>query len=174
MEIDFTSETGMLQALARDVRAKTVRLLDEAEPRELLWTPPGLGNHILWNAGHAVWVQDILCIEAITGRSELPPGWADTFSMHSRPAERTTGWPSREEVRAQLVAQAPRIIAVIAGCTRADLAGPPRTSKLGNDRRLGDWVVHASHDEANHQGEMYLLLKMLRKSRVAPPGTALA
>src|SRR5262249_9412368 len=75
-----------LQDLATDVRNRTIQLLQAARPAELTWTPRGTSNHILWHAGHALWLQDVLCTRLITGSSELPPGWDEMFRMGSRPA----------------------------------------------------------------------------------------
>ena len=36
----------------------------------------------------------------------------------------------------------------------------PLSLRPGDTRTLGQSILHASHDEANHQGEMYLLMKM--------------
>ena len=80
----FASDAGPsdLAILAYQVRECTLRLLDDTEPGALTWTPPGTVNHILWHAGHAVWVADVLTIEPITGHSELPGGWAEKFGQH--------------------------------------------------------------------------------------------
>ncbi len=163
MPIDLNKEAGLLQVLADEVRAKTLRLLGEAKDTELMWSPHGIANHILWQAGHILWVTDLLCIEAITGRSDFPPEWYDIFSNKCRPAGQIKKWPSRALVREQLENQRPRLIDAIGTVSKKDLIGPPRTETLGTDRTLCYWVTHGLHDEANHQGEMYLLLKMQRK-----------
>lgn len=162
MPVDLDKDAGLLQGLAEEVRSKTIQLLDDAGTEELMWTPPGISNHILWQAGHVVWVQDLLCIEAITGRSELPAGWYETFSKFCRPPAETTVWPTRDEVRQRLLDQLPRLLDAIGTLSRADFEELPRTERLGKKRRLWCAVTHGFHDEANHQGEMYLLMKMRR------------
>lgn len=163
MPVDLDKDAGLLQGLAEEVRGKTVQLLDDTGSEELLWTPPGLSNHILWHAGHAVWVQDLLCIEAITSKSELPAGWYETFSNKCRPPAETTVWPTREDVRRQLVDQLPRLLDAIGTLRLADLGGFPRTERLGRKRTLWNAITHGFHDEAIHQGEMYLMMKLKRK-----------
>lgn len=162
MSIDLNTDAGLLQCLASEVRGKTLKLLDDVNEGELMWSPSGLSNHILWHAGHVLWVQDYLCIEAVTGKGELPGGWAETFGKFCRPVRETKQWPAVAEIRDRLDAQLPRLLEVIGGLTAAELEGPPRCDALGTDRPLWYFVTHASHDEANHQGQMYLLMKTQR------------
>lgn len=144
--------------LVRQVRENTIRFLDMAEPHWLLWAPEGTSNHLLWHAGHALWLQDVLCLQTVTGKSELPPGWGDTFGMDCRPVKETTIWPQVSDVRRLLDDQLARIYAVVNG------AGD-RMAEIANERgsTLGARIIHGLHDEAKHQGEMYLLLKLCKQ-----------
>jgi hypothetical protein len=110
-------------------------------------------------------LQDILCLKRATGCSELPLGWAEAFGMGSRPDLRGEPWPARDEILRLLREQLPRLVTVMDSLTDADLEAPPRFSAGGDRRRLGECVLHGLHDEANHQGEMYLLLKAQRLGR---------
>jgi hypothetical protein len=156
------SEHESLLLLARDVRGKTVKLFDAAHASELTWAPGGTANHLLWHAGHALWLQDVLCLRLLSGHSTLPAGWEELFGMGSHPDRPRRAWPAREVVRRELVEQLPRLLAAIAPLTAARLDAQPPHAHPGDDRTLRACIVHALHDEANHQGEMYLLLKMLR------------
>ena len=158
-------QARLLQALAAEVRGKTLRVFVSAREDELTWAPEGTSNHILWHAGHSLWLQDALCVRRVTGRSELPAGWAESFGMGSRPALRVQFWPARDEVLRLLREQLPRLVAVLGGLTDADLDALPRFRAGGDRRRLGECILHGLHDEANHQGEMYLLLKARRMGR---------
>ncbi len=162
MPIEVEKQVDALGAMAEAIRTRTIKLLNNATDDELLWSPPGLSNHLLWHAGHSLWVQDILCIEAATGQSELPAGWHEAFRMGCDPASRTGRWPGRNEVTEQLERQIERIVSVIAGLSHEDLTGPPRTLNLPDAEPLRYWIIHGLQDEANHQGEMHLLLKMQR------------
>jgi hypothetical protein len=168
MDIQVQKEVDVLYGLTETVRSKTLKILKNATENELLWAPPGLSNHILWHAGHAVWLQDVLCIEAITGRGELPEGWHETFSMRCRPVRETIQWPERLAVQEELARQLDRLLTVIGGLSVGDLQGPPRTRSLPDTEPLGYWITHGLHDEANHQGEMHLLLKMHRAAHRIP------
>jgi hypothetical protein len=151
-----------LQALATDVRSRTIQLLQAATPGELTWVPRGTSNHVLWHAGHALWLEDVLCIQLVTGSSELPPGWAEMFGMGSRPASWKRPWPAKDELLRQLQAQLPRLLECIGSLSDVQLGAWPPFPHSGDDRTLGESIRHGLHDEANHQGEMYLLLKMQR------------
>jgi hypothetical protein len=160
-----------LQDLAGDIRQKTLFLLDATRPSELTWAPAGTSNHLLWHAGHALWLQDVLCLRLLTGRSELPPGYEALFQMGSRPASQTKPWPRSRELRQHLQAQLLRLREVLDPVTDSDLDGLPRHAHPGDRRTLWQCVSHGLHDEANHQGEMYLLLKMQRLGERGSPGS---
>jgi hypothetical protein len=162
MAMDPTNAAGLFGGLATEVRGKTLLLLDHADKRACLWAPPGLSNHLLWHAGHALWLQDLMDVEACTGASELPAGWEETFGQHCRPVRQTTDWPDKSEVSALLRRQLSRLLEIFETLTPDALAAPPRGRRLGRGRPLVYWIIHGLHDEANHQGEMWLLLKMQR------------
>jgi hypothetical protein len=156
------SRNRPLQVLAADVRERTLQILLACRPEELTWSPPGTANHILWHAGHALWLQDVLCLRLLSGCGALPAGWENLFGMGSRPDQLAQPWPSRDEVAALLRAQLPRLVQVIGTLTESDLDALPPHAHPRDSRTLGQCVVHGLHDEACHQGEMYLLLKMQR------------
>jgi hypothetical protein len=150
-----------LTELARQVRGGTLHLLHAPEPSWLTWTPPGTANHLLWHAGHSLWAQDALCVEPLTGMSELPGGWAELFGQNSQPAVAKSAWPEEHQIRAALESQLTRILDLYIEYAE--------TIQINADQPLpgSGWpilagLVHAWHDEARHQGEMYLLHKLRR------------
>jgi hypothetical protein len=151
----------VIQELARQVRRSTLERLESAPANRLTWSPPGTSNHILWHAGHALWLQGVLCLEPLTGSTGLPLDWEKTFGMNCRPVKETTTWPSRQELQNLLSAQLDQILAALANTPEARLA------EIVNDRgdTLAARIVHGLHDEARHQGEMYLLLKLAAASQ---------
>jgi hypothetical protein len=146
--------------LAYQVRECTLRLFDATEPGALTWTPPGTVNHILWHAGHAVWVADVLTTEPVTGESDLPPGWAETFGQDSKPAT-IRHWPEPLEVRSRLESQMHRILDLLHEY-RETIAEKANQKPSEESWPLLYGIIHGWHDEARHQGEMYLLLKLWR------------
>lgn len=146
--------------LAKQVRSSTVQLLEGAPADWLLWAPSGTSNHITWHAGHSFWAQDCLCIEPLSGRSELPLGWNEKFGADCQPVAETRGWPERAELLHHLHKQLDRMIALFG--EHSD-----RLTQIGSNPD-GGWdltrgVIHGLHDEARHQGEMYLLMKLRRQ-----------
>jgi DinB superfamily len=157
------SASASLLELAHQVRGDTLKLLAAAPEPWLTWSPPRTSNHILWHAGHALWLQDVLFIEPATGQSELPAGWSELFGMDCRPVRITNymhDWPSREEIERRLKAQLNRVLQVIATLPADVLAADARP--IRGARNLLFSAIHAWHDEAKHQGEMYLLFKLRR------------
>ena len=147
-----------IKELARQVRQGTLQMLAVAEPQWLTWSPAGTSNHILWHAGHALWLQDVLCLEPLTGKNSLPDGWAETFGMNCQPVNETRDWPAREKISELLSAQLDQIFAAL------DSADETTLSRIANPRgdTLAGRIIHGLHDEAKHSGEMYLLLKLCR------------
>jgi len=68
------SDRSQLQELAHEVRGGTVRMLAAANDSWLTRSPPGTSNHMLWHAGHALWPQDLICVEPLSGVSDLSDG----------------------------------------------------------------------------------------------------
>jgi hypothetical protein len=160
MPAESADAISAVAELARQVRGTTQQLIGVPAPDWLTWTPAGTSNHLLWHAGHAVWLQDALGIESITGRSELPRGWAEIFGMNSRPAA-ISSWPDVAEVRAQLQAQLTRYLDLISSEAETIVARANKRSPSGGWPLLPG-MIHGWYDEAKHQGEMYLLHKLRR------------
>ena len=143
--------------LATEVRGKTLRLLDGVSDADARFAPPGLNNTILWHAGHALVVVEHLSVSPATGRPPShPDGWFETFSWKSDPAT-VTRWPALREVVERLRDQLQRLTSAIQSLTPERLAATEP-----NGRTLRYSILHGLHDEANHQGEIYLLRKMLK------------
>jgi hypothetical protein len=151
-----------LMLLAKEVRGKTLRLLEGMDDAQARYAAPGLNNSILWNAGHALVVVEHLGIAAAAAATAIgkptayPSEWADKFGAKSLPAT-VTIWPTIEEVRSALRDQLQRLAAIIESRTEADLS---KTIDPAKNRTLRYSILHGLHDEAGHQGEIYLLKKM--------------
>src|SRR3954452_15388885 len=147
-----------LLLLLDEVRGKTLRILDAAPAGSALWAPPGLHNHVLWHAGHAYVVVEMLTMGALGRTPEIPDGWFGMFSWESRPVRvKHDRWPFLGEVVAQLRTQHGRLSRTIDGLSGEQLDRP---SVRNPDRTVRSSIVHGLHDEACHAGEAYLLLKI--------------
>jgi len=152
-------DVALLLDLMRQVRRETCRTLQAVPVAALTWTPAGLHNPPLWHAGHALWLQDLYAIQPLTGRSELPDGWVERFAEGSQPAT-VEAWPERAMVAEALAAQHRQAEALLTAAGgdepgAAQVAGQPW-------RRFASGLIHGLHDEARHQGQLYLLIKMYR------------
>ena len=155
----MADETLLL--LLKDVRGKTLRILEDVTEEEARFAPPGLNNTILWHAGHSLIVVEHLGVSPATGKApQDPAGWFDKFSWKSQPSI-VKEWPNLAEVKAKLVDQAERLTIAIRSLTEEQLrtlAGDP-----SKGRSLRWSILHGLHDEAGHQGEMWLLKKLYAK-----------
>ena len=156
------STGASLQEMARQVRRDTLQILDAAQEDWLAYAPSGTSNHIVWHAGHALWLQDVLCVRLLVGRGELPGGWAEKFGANCRPLDLTKDWPTRDELRELLQGQLNRVLELLAttpDARLAETADPDRGPAAISDR-----IIHGLHDEAKHCGEMYLIFKLCQAS----------
>jgi hypothetical protein len=155
-----------IMEMVRQIRPLTVKWLMKPEDRHLMWAPEGLCNHVLWHAGHILWVNDALCIQVLTGKSQLPAGWAETFGMNCRPVTQTSRWPAREEMKQLLEAQAEQMLRLLGSTDEQTLT---RVLDAGSGATVAGRIIHGLHDEAKHQGEIHLLIKQWR-ARNTPVG----
>jgi len=154
----MADETLLL--LAKEIRSKTLRLLEDVDDRKAQFAAPGLNNTILWNAGHALIVNEHLGVSPATGKPPAyPPDWFDKFSWKSNPAT-VTSWPTVEQVRSALRDQLQRLTAAVEALSAQQLNQIVDQAK---GRTLRYSILHGLHDEAGHQGELYLLKKMYAK-----------
>jgi hypothetical protein len=150
-----------LLLLITDVRRKTLRLIDGASEAELRYAPPGLVNTLLWHAGHALVVNEHLGLAAATGQPpQDPEGYFGLFSWKSQPAK-VKEWPAAAEVVRRLEEQRDRLLTAVAALSEEQLDRPFGDPAKG--RTVRHSILHGLHDEANHQGEMWLLKKLYAK-----------
>ena len=153
-----------LLELVKEVRWKTLKLLETVSEAQARFTPAGLSNHILWHAGHSlVVVEGLACGSlAATALGQAPPfprEWIELFRGGSDPAS-VAAWPTLSDVVIALKDQRTRLLGLLAtageqGVDLDRIVGPaPR------NRTLRGMIVHAMHDEAGHEGEIHLLKKL--------------
>lgn len=150
-----------LVLLAKEVRSKTLWLLDGVTEEMARFAAPGLTNSILWHAGHVLVVVEHLAVAPATERQPaVPSGWFEIFGWDSKP-RLVTNWPPVADVVSELHAQLPRLTAAVAALS------PDRLNQVfdhANGTTLRYDILHGLHDEANHQGEIWLLRKMYLNS----------
>jgi len=152
--------SAVLLNFAKEIRLATLKRLREAEQEWMTFAPAGTSNHIAWHAGHALWVQDYLCVEPLTGESELSGSWADQFGIDCQPVGDQKDWPSKKELLALLEKQDRRIQELLTQVSEGRLAEVARPEK--GEATVADRIAHGLIDEAKHCGEIYLLMKLCR------------
>ena len=146
--------------LANEVRGKTLRLIEPLSEADAQFKPPGLNNSILWNAGHALVVVEHLSVAPLyNAQLSYPQGYFETFSWKSDPST-VKSWPTLAEVRQKLTEQLQKLVA---GLEQTDEKRMQEIIDAQRNRTLRWSILHGLHDEAGHQGEIWLLRKMLAK-----------
>lgn len=149
-----------LVLLASEVRGKTLRLLEGVSDQDARWAPQGLGNNIVWHAGHSFWVVEQLGVAPATGKGlQLPDGWKELFAAGSKPGPETK-WPALDQVVERLQEQLTRLTTTIRGLSEERLN---QIIDPARNRTLRYSILHGLHDEAGHQGEIWLLRKMVSR-----------
>ena len=154
------TESSFLTELARQVRYSTINFLESAPDDALTFAPIGTSNHIIWHAGHSIWVQDAICIKLLAGGSRLPDAWAESFGMECRPVKETNDWPAKSQLLTMMETQLQEITELLNSTSMEKLTQVADKSR--GEASIAGRIIHGFHDEARHSGEMYLLLKMAR------------
>lgn len=146
-----------LLTLANEVRNKTLWLLEGINDEMAHFAAPGLANSFLWHSGHVLVVVEHLAVAPATGQvPQLPEGWFEIFSWESKPLT-VKQWPAIAEIQVTLREQLPRLTEAISALSPAQLEQIVH-QQYGTTLHYD--ILHALHDEANHQGEMWVLKKM--------------
>lgn len=91
----------------------------------------------------------------------MPEGWAEMFGQNSLPSDPANQWPDESLVRELLESQLARILELY--IEHAETIQINAKEELpGSGWPLLAGLIHGWHDEARHQGEMYLLHKLKR------------
>jgi len=98
----MADETLLL--LAKEVRAKTLRLLEDVDEGQARFAAPGLNNTILWNAGHVVIVNEHLGVSPATAsrRSPASPALLARFRPRKTNASASRWRKNPRQLRAQI------------------------------------------------------------------------
>ena len=158
-----------LNLLATEVRGKTLRLLEGVSDDMSRFAAPGLSNTVLWHAGHSLYVVELLGVMPATGAKEpgYPADWSDKFRAGSVP-ETVKTWPPLADVVNALRDQLQRLTNAIGSLS------PQQLDEIVNPqkgRTLRYSILHGLHDEAGHQGEIWLLRKMYGKQLASATST---
>ena len=154
------SEKDILLNLAKNVRRATLQRLESAETQWMTFAPTGTSNHLAWHAGHVLWVQDYLCVEPLTGKSDLKSSWAEQFGINCNPVRNQTEWPEQTELLELLTKQDQRLQALLSETSNERFAEVADSSR--GEATIADRIMHGLLDEAKHCGEMHLLIKICK------------
>ena len=143
------------EALKRKIHGKLVDKLDLTKVSEM-------DNDVLRREIRMV-VEHLSIMPATGGPAAYPDGWFEKFAWKTEPAK-VKEWPALAEVKAQLRSQLSRLQEAIRALSPAQLDAIADPAK---GRSLRYSILHGLHDEAGHQGEMYLLRKLYARRTAA-------
>ncbi|HTN74116.1 MAG TPA: DinB family protein [Pirellulaceae bacterium] len=157
----------MLEMLLEEFRGKTLRLL-QVDAVAANWTPPGTRNSMLWHGGHIFCIVERLFTHATSGDDSVPAtiltGWWPRFGWDPPTSAPTDAPPALATIVEQLQAQAirwqPRL-RELSAAQQAALLTPAIEGWEG--ATCARAIIHALHDEACHQGEIWLLQKLYKQ-----------
>jgi len=147
--------------LVTEVRNKTLKLIEGLSHDDAMGVAPGMQNSILYHAGHGVAVQEFLGVARIEKREPKLPAGFEAFMWKTEPGKTVT-WPSIDVVRHELTTQRDKLKSLLEAMNESESAS--RLDEIVNPERgttLRYSILHGLHDEANHQGEIWLIRKLL-------------
>jgi hypothetical protein len=71
----------------RFARDAFVKLVDDLNPGQMNFIPPGFKNNLIWNLAHAVAVQQALCYMRTDSNPVIPKEFIDTYQKGTAPTE---------------------------------------------------------------------------------------
>jgi DinB superfamily len=146
-----------LAMLVFEVRWKTLKMLEGLTHEQAMGVAPGMNNSILYHAGHGYAVQEHLAVAKLEKREPKLIEGFEVFMWNSPPTASTV-YPHIDKVKAALIQQRDHLIKLIEGMDASafdEIVNPEK------GRTLRYVVLHGLHDEANHQGEIWLIRKLL-------------
>lgn len=146
--------------LVQWTRGKLLKTLADVDEAQARFAAPQTRNTILWHAGHASVLAEMLFLAALQARApQFRDGWFDTFGWGSKP-EQVTSWPAFADVRALLQQQFEQMTALAGAATPDLLSRPFEGMDFMRGKPLRDVAGYGLFDEAQHLGEIHLLKKL--------------
>ncbi|MCP4584154.1 MAG: DinB family protein [candidate division Zixibacteria bacterium] len=125
--------------------------------------PPGVPNPAIWTLGHLAY-QRALVLEMLTGKRTYDETWVELFEMGCEVRE-PEHYPDEVTCRAFLDARLQDLKAYLDTADAEDLDSPPcLPSKFFKTKAAV--LVHLTHHEAHHTGNLALLRRLLGKDKV--------
>jgi hypothetical protein len=135
-------------------RSRTLDVLAGVTEQQAVTIPEGFNNHILWNAGHILIIQERLALRLIGDTQELTNERWSQFLNGSKPAEWQETPPSLAEVRKLLEEQQQRLRQRLEG-----RLNEPLTVSFKGLESLEEALIFSIGHEATHAGYIMALKK---------------
>ncbi len=146
-------------ALTEKTRQRMLDLIAGLSPDQLRRIPPGFRNHLLWNLGHALVSQQLLCYEKCGQALRIPVYLPPLFRKGTHPGQ-WTGQVDADEIISWL-RETPRLL-------RTDIDQGRLGEFAGYDTSMGlrltnlsDTLTYSTWHEGQHLGIMLALRKLV-------------
>lgn len=140
----------------RLVTLHSVRDLNESEASVI---PKGFNNNILWNLGHIYLVQEQFAFDFAQEPMEMPEGFAELFTMGTKPSDWTRQPPTLAELTELLKDQPNRIRERLKTRLDEEVANPFTMPGL-NLKTIGEFLTFNLYHEGIHVQAIRMLKKM--------------
>lgn len=151
----------------RSAREYLLTLLEDLQPDDWFWMPPGEVTHIAWQAGHLAMAQYGLCLFRQRGRqevdSELMSGaFRKRFMKGTTPSTDRAGHPQPEEIRDVLDRVYRQVMLELPGFEGPGLDEAVEPPYAAFATRYGSLLFAGQH-EMLHAGQIGLLRRLMGK-----------
>ena len=145
--------------ILKATRQNVLRVLDGLTPEQLNAIPAAFNNNLIWNAGHIVATQQLLCYGLSGSAFRVEPDWIEGYRKGSRP-----GAPADEaeiaRIKEWLTTTAERLEADY----QSDYFGAFKTYPTSYGitlHRVEEAITFNNAHEAMHMGTMLALRKLI-------------
>jgi hypothetical protein len=128
-----------------------------------LQKPNGIPNPPIWIIGHLAF-QRARFLEMLTGRKTYDDSWIELFELGCNPSD-VQRYPGVEVCRSFMADRLTDLKAYLETASEEDLKNPTCVSSEFFKSKAAA-LVHLTHHEAHHSGEMALIRYMLGKEKI--------
>ena len=149
----------IILALLEKSRESMLKVVEGLTPHQMYVLPPGFRNNLLWNMGHALVSQQILCYEQSGLPLRVPPHYLTMFRKGTHPGQWTEA-VNPDEVKAWVVETLKYLRADMAAGVFKSFA-PYQTSWGVRLTNFPDALAFVAWHESQHSGAMSAMLKLV-------------
>jgi hypothetical protein len=141
-------------------RQNVIALLDAHTPEQLNMVPPGFNNNLIWNAGHIVATQQLLCYGLSGVPLRVAKSLVESYRKGTRPGDPVDA-ACIADIRALLASTADQLEADYRAGLFGSFKAPYTTSYGTTLHDVTDSITFNNVHEGMHYGVMLALRKLV-------------